>query len=140
MDAPSPPPPPPSGVVAGSAAVGAALLGGLLPALEDISGRLVDLQESQQVLLTGVSLASVELAAGDADWRAARETLDRVPAYTARVLALRRAMAAATAAIARADKGAAALQGRLEQKAAERRARRNAEHAAYGGGGGGEPR
>ena len=141
MSSPHPPPtsdssPLPSDTSSPSSRVCTALLDSLLPSLRDTNGRLLELQESQTVLLTGVSLASVELAAGDADWRAARETLERVPAYTARVQRLRKDMAAASASLARTEKGAAALQARLGAKASERQARRQAERAAYGGGSG----
>jgi hypothetical protein len=44
-------------------------------------------------------------------------------------------MAAASASLAKTERAAVALRGKLEDKAAERAARRRAEQAAYGGGG-----
>lgn len=57
--------------------------------------------------------------------------------YTARLKALRKAMANAQVLLNKVEKGSAGLRGKLEAKAAERQARRAAEQASYGYSGGG---
>ena len=68
----------------GDEALGAALLEALEPPLSSLSGRLVELQEAQRMLVTTLSLQRAEVGDGAPDWLAAKATLDKLPGARAR--------------------------------------------------------
>lgn len=68
----------------GDEALGAALLEALEPPLSSLSGRLVELQEAQRMLVTTMTVQRAELTEGNSDWLAAKLVLDRIPGVCTR--------------------------------------------------------
>ena len=122
---------PAQNAAAGAAALSGALLSVLLPAVSNMSSRLVDLQQAQHLLVASVNLNRQELADGNDEWKAAKAVLDRIPQYRDRLKLLRSNMAVVQSQLTRIEKGAVLLRSKLEDKAAERAARRAAERGEY---------
>lgn len=70
---------PPSAFREGSEALSTALLETIRPPLAAISGRLVELQEAQQMLVTTIGVQRAELTEANSDWATAKSVLDRIP-------------------------------------------------------------
>ena len=56
-----------------------ALVSSLMPLVTNMSRKLVDLQEQQQILVASVAIQREELLNGSEEWRLAKETLDKIP-------------------------------------------------------------
>lgn len=69
----------PSAFREGSDALSVALLETIRPPLAAISGRLVELQEAQQMLVTTLGVQRAELTEANSDWATAKSVLDRIP-------------------------------------------------------------
>ena len=114
-----------------SAALASALSSVVSPSLHELSRMLVELQESQQVLVGTVAAKRAELAESSAEWRAAKAALDRIPEYQAKVARIAKTMAATNALTARVAKGSAALRARVEARDAATAERQTADASAF---------
>ena len=94
--------------------------------------RLLELQESQQALVETVARNKEGQLEASAEWLAACAILERAPEYVARAQRIKKTMAATQALVAKVDRGAAALRQRLEERDAERAAKKTADAAAFG--------
>ena len=83
------------------------------PALEQASAALVELQESQQVLVQTLAANRAEL-------------LDRLPEYAEKVARIKKAQAATLALAEQTERGAAALSAKMEERERERAKKRGA--------------
>ena len=117
---------PPAEVLAGS------LLSVVQPSIQQLSQRLLELQESQKLLVETVSRTRADLLEGSAEWRAAAAVLDRVPEYVARAQRIRKTEVATTQLLAKVERGAAALRAKLEERDATRAQKKSADAAAFG--------
>jgi hypothetical protein len=95
------------------------------PALEQASAALVELQESQQVLVQTLAANRAELLESAA-WRDARAVLDRLPEYAEKVARIKKAQAATLALAEQTERGAAALSAKMEERERERAKKRGA--------------
>ena len=114
-----------------AAALSAALLSPLLPALRQGTQTLVELQESQHVLAATVAAKRAELLESSVEWQQARAALDRLPEYLDKVARIRRQQALTAALADKLDKGAAALAARVEERERERAEKRGADAAGF---------
>ena len=94
-------------------------------ALQQASASLVELQESQQVLVHTLATKRAELLEC-AEWRDARAVLDRLPEYAERLAGIRRAQLATLELAEKVERGAAALAARTEERERERARKRGA--------------
>lgn len=92
---------------------------------------LVELQESQQVLVGTVAAKRAELLESSSEWRAAKAALDRIPEYQAKVARIAKTMAATHALTAKVEKGSLALRTRVEARDRETAERQSADASAF---------
>ena len=109
----------------------AALSGLLLPPLSSLSATLVELQESQQVLVATISSKRSELLESSPEFREAQAVLARVPEYHAKLARVAKQQAAVLALAARVERGSAALRAKLEERDKDRAERRGADSAGF---------
>ena len=95
------------------------------PALQAASTALVELQESQQVLVHTLASKRAELLEC-AEWREARAVLDRLPEYAEKLARIKKAQAATLALAEQLERGAAALAARTDEREKERARKRGA--------------
>ena len=95
------------------------------PALQTASTALVELQESQQVLVHTLASKRAELLEC-AEWREARAVLDRLPEYVEKLARIKKAQAATLALAEQLERGAAALAARTDEREKERARKRGA--------------
>ena len=125
-----------SSASASSAAASEQLAGSLLavvqPSIHALSQRLLELQESQQALVETVARNKQGQLEASPEWLAACAILERAPEYTARAQRVKKTVAATQALLAKVERGAAALRQKLEERDAERAAKKTADAAAFG--------
>lgn len=131
MSAPPPPSAPTSANAEAVSAVSGALLSVTLPSIRALSSTLVELQESQQVLVSTVAAKRSELLDSSSDWRDARAALERLPEYSARVASIMKTQAATAALLARTEQSSIALRTKLEERDKERAAKKSADAAGF---------
>ena len=112
-------------------ALASALRGLLLPPLSNLSATLVELQESQQVLVATISSKRADLLESSPEWREAQAVLQRVPEYTAKLARIAKQQAAVLALTAKLERGSAALRAKLEERDKDRAERRGADSAGF---------
>ena len=108
-----------------------ALLHVLTPSLQMLSTTLVELQESQLVLVATISAKRLELLESSPEWRDAQAVLERIPEYQAKLVRIGKAKAATLALAAKVERGGALLRGRVEERDQERADRRGADAAGF---------
>jgi hypothetical protein len=96
-----------------------------LPSLEQASAALVELQESQNVLVQALAANRAELLECGA-WRDARAVLDRLPEYQEKLARIKKTQAATLALAEQTERGAAALAAKVEERERERAKKRGA--------------
>lgn len=108
-----------------------ALLRVLTPSLQTLSTTLVELQESQQVLVSTITAKREELLESSPEWRTAQAVLERIPEYQAKLVRIQKAKAAIFALGAKVERGSAILRGKMEEREKERTDRRGADAAGF---------
>jgi hypothetical protein len=108
-----------------------ALLRVLSPSLQSISTTLVELQESQQVLVSTISAKRAELVESSPEWREAQSVLERIPEYQAKIARIEKQKAATLALVAKVERGSVALRSKIEEREKERADRRGADAAGF---------
>lgn len=121
----SAPPPPPGAELA------APLLSLVTPPLASLSRTLVELQESQQVLIATIASTRADLLESSPEWREAQAALQRIPEYQAKLARIAKQKAAVLALTARVERGAAALRAKVEERESARVERRGADSAGF---------
>lgn len=71
----------------------AGLLSVVKPSIHQLSSRLVELQESQVVLVQTIESQKSELLDSSEEWNAAKGILDRIPEYKAKIFRIKQTMA-----------------------------------------------
>ena len=112
-------------------ALAAALSSLLLPSLSSLSATLVELQESQQVLVATIASTRADLIESSPEWREAQAVLQRIPEYQAKLARIAKQKAAVLALTARVERGAAALRAKVEERESARVERRGADSAGF---------
>ena len=128
---PLPPPVPPAASAPAEQLAGS-LLAVVQPSIHALAQRLLELQESQAALVEAVARNKEGQLEASAEWLAACAILERAPEYTARAQRIKKTMQATQALVAKVERGAAALRQRLEERDAERAAKKTADAAAFG--------
>ena len=108
-----------------------ALLRVLTPSLQTLSTTLVELQESQQVLVSTITAKREELLESSPEWRKAQAVLERIPEYQAKLIRIQKAKAAIFALGVKVERGSAVLRGKMEEREKERTDRRGADAAGF---------
>jgi hypothetical protein len=107
------------------------LLSLILPPLSSLSTTLVELQESQQVLVSTVASKRADLVESSPEWREAQAVLQRIPEYQAKVARIVKQKAATLALAARVERGSAALRAKMEERESARVEQRGADAAGF---------
>jgi hypothetical protein len=125
-------PPVPPAASAPAEQLAGSLLAVVQPSIDALAQRLLELQESQAALVEAVARNKEGQLEASAEWLAACAILERAPEYTARAQRIKKTMQATQALVAKVERGAAALRQRLEERDAERAAKKTADAAAFG--------
>lgn len=108
-----------------------ALLSQINPALRQATQTLVELQESQKVLVATIASKRSELLESSIEWQQSLQTLDRIPEYLEKVARIKKKQAATAALTEKLTKGTAALMAKVEEKERERAEKRGADAAGF---------
>lgn len=111
--------------------IAAPLLSLVLPPLSSLSTTLVELQESQQVLVSTIASKRADLLESSPEWREAQAVLQRIPEYQAKVSRIVKQKAATLALAARVERGTAALRSKMEERESARVEQRGADAAGF---------
>ena len=110
----------------------ASSLGALVsPPLQILSRTLVELQESQGVLIGTIAAKRSELLEGSAAWLEAKAALDRLPEYLAKASRIAKVTSTTNALAARVERGSAALHARVDARDREHAERQSADAAGF---------
>jgi len=102
-----------------------ALLSVVKPSIHQLSSRLLELQESQAILIDMIYNQKNEINFdNNEDWKEAKAILDRIPEYSMRLKRMQNTMNATHQLLAKIDKNSTILRNKIDEKDKERTAKK----------------
>lgn len=108
------------------------LLSVVNPSIEQLSSRLLELQETQAALVETVKRNNTDLIENSTEWKEAKAILERIPEYVAKVSRIRKTEIATQQLLAKIEKSTGALRTKLEEKEREKINKKSSDAAAFG--------
>lgn len=102
------------------------------PSIEQLSSRLLELQETQAALVETVKRNNTDLIENSTEWKEAKAILERIPEYVAKVSRIRKTEIATQQLLAKIEKSTGALRTKLEEKEREKINKKSSDAAAFG--------
>lgn len=108
------------------------LLSVVKPSIEQLSSRLLELQETQAALVETVKRNQSDLIENSTEWKEAKAILEKIPEYIAKVSRIKKTELATQQLLAKIEKNTGVLRSKLEEKEREKINKKSSDAAAFG--------